>query len=160
MSEDSEKDEALMAELRTFFAQVDPAPEQVSEFGKAALGWRHLDADLAELLSDSVLEEKTFELARGTGTGARSLTFTATELTIDVEIHQDDGQRTLLGQLSPPPAAATIEVERMDDELLSADTDQLGRFRVSFPAGGQIRLRVVDRDRGSRVVVVTSWVAV
>lgn len=160
MTEDPEKDEALMAQLRTFFAEVDPVPEQVSEFGKAALGWRHLDADLAELLSDSALEEKSFELARGTGSGARSLTFTATELTIDVEIHEDDGYRTLLGQLSPPPPAATVEVERVDDELLSADPDQLGRFRVSFPAGGQIRLRVLDRDKGSRVAVVTSWITV
>ena len=158
--EDQDQDDQLMAELRSFFAEADPVPEQVTEFGKAALGWRHLDADLAELLTDSALEDKALGLARGTGAGVRSLTFTATELTIDVEIHADDGHRTLLGQLSPPPPAATVEIERVDDELLSADTDQLGRFRVSFPARGAIRLRVVDPERRSRVAVVTIWVTV
>ena len=160
MGEDPEQDEQLMAELRTFFAEVDPVPEQVTEFAKAALGWRQLEAELAELLSDSAMEEESLALARGAGTRVRSLTFTATELTIDVEVYEDSGDRTLLGQLSPPPAAATIEVETVDELLLSAQTDDLGRFRARFPARGPIRLRVVDPERRSRAAVVTSWVTV
>ena len=42
------------------FAEVDPVPPLVIETAKASLGWRRLDADLAELLSDSALEEEAF----------------------------------------------------------------------------------------------------
>lgn len=160
MSDDQDKDEQLMAELRTFFADVDPVPRSVTEFGRAALGWRRLDADLAELLSDSALEEKSLALARSGGSAVRSLTFNAAELTIDVEIHSEDGNRTLLGQLSPAPRAATVEVETVDEVLLSAEADHLGRFRASFPASGPIRLRVVGPDAATPPTVVTSWVTV
>ena len=67
MGEDLDRDELLIAELRAFFAEVDPVPPLVSETAKASLGWRRLDADLAELLSDSALEEEPFALARGRG---------------------------------------------------------------------------------------------
>ena len=46
-------DDTLVSELREYFARVDPVPPLVTEAAKAALGWRRLDADLAELLSDS-----------------------------------------------------------------------------------------------------------
>jgi hypothetical protein len=57
MSEDIDPDEMLMVELRGLFTDVDPVPPLVIETAKASLGWRRLDADLAELLSDSALEE-------------------------------------------------------------------------------------------------------
>src|SRR5581483_11533013 len=102
MSDPSDPDEALMAELRAFFAEVDPVPPLVTETAKASLGWRRLDADLAELLSDSALEEEPFAVSRGGETPARAVTFSSAALTIDIEVHVDDAARTLLGQLSPP----------------------------------------------------------
>lgn len=157
--EDHEKDEALVDELRSFFAEVDPVPELVSVTAKASLGWRRLDADLAELLSDSALEDEALALARGGGVPVRSLTFSATELTIDLEIHHHDDPPTLLGQLSPPGAAG-IEIQTIDDQLVAIETDHLGRFRVSLPARGPIRLRVRDRQRRSRITAETSWVTI
>lgn len=148
-----------MTELRNFFAEVDPEPEHVSEFAKASLGWRRLDADLAELLSDSALEEDAVALARGGEPSVRSLTFTATEVTIDVEIHHDGETPTLLGQLSPA-GNAVVEIQTVDAPPISAETDHLGRFRVSLPARGPIRLRVLDGLRRSRVTAETSWVTI
>ena len=157
MGED--RDELLMAELRDFFAEVDPVPPLVTETAKASLGWRRLDADLAELLSDSALKEESFALARGTEAPARAVTFSSGELTIDIEVHVEDESRTLLGQLSPP-AAASIEIQTMSDAAVSAEADRLGRFRVRLPGGGAIRLRVSGASASAGAPVETSWITV
>jgi hypothetical protein len=159
MSEDQDPDELLMAELRAFFAEVDPVPSLVVETAKASLGWRRLDADLAELLSDSALEEAPFALARGGGAPARSVTFSSGELTIDIEVHVDDEGRTLLGQLSPPTPAA-VEIHTMSEPPVAAEADRLGRFRVRLGAGDTIRLRVVGADGPDGPPIETSWITV
>jgi hypothetical protein len=159
MDEDRERDEALMSELRAFFADTDPVPPVVTEAANAALGWRRLDADLAELLRDSAVEQESLALARSGEVSTRSLTFAAAQLTIDVEIREDDGTRTLLGQLSPA-ASATIEIQTVDEPLVSVTTDQLGRFRVILPTGGPVRLRVVDPNRPPGRAVETSWIRI
>lgn len=153
-------DERLVGELRELFAQVDPVPELVTEAAKAALGWRRLDADLATLLSDSMLEDDTLALARGASASVRAVSFSADRLTVDLEIHDEGDSRTLLGQLSPP-AATEIEVQRSDGPVLATgESDQLGRFRLRVPAGGLIRLRVVGHPDGPAAGVETSWMRV
>jgi hypothetical protein len=157
MSQETDPDERLIGELRALFGELDPVPPLVTETAKASLGWRRLDADLAELLSDSALQDEPFALARGSEATARSVTFSSSELTIDIEVHVDDTARTLLGQLSPP-ALAGIEVQTMDDEIVSTEADQLGRFRVRLATGGPIRLRVLGAD--GTAPVETSWITV
>ena len=157
MSQNPDPDEQLVAELRSFFAETDPVPPLLIETAKASLGWRRLDADLAELLNDSALEQERFALARGSGAPARAVTFSSGELTIDIEVHVDDPGRTLLGQLSPA-APATIEIQTIAEALFTAQADRLGRFRVRLPAGGAIRLRIVDPEGGPPVE--TSWITV
>lgn len=157
MSQDTDPDERLIGELRAFFAEVDPVPPLVTETAKASLGWRRLDADLAELLADSALQEEPFALARGSAAPARSVTFSSGEVTIDIEVHVADEARTLLGQLSPP-AAASIEIQTTAQEVVLSEADQLGRFRVRLAAGGPIRLRVLGAD--GNPPVETSWITV
>jgi hypothetical protein len=156
MSQDPNPDELLIAELRAFFTEADPVPPLVSETAKASLGWRRLEADLAELLSDSALEEEPFALARGSGAPARAVTFSSADVTIDIEVHVDGQARTLLGQLAPP-AAASIEIQTAAAAVASAEADRLGRFRVRLPSGGPIRLRVVNAGGPP---VETSWITV
>jgi hypothetical protein len=158
MVEDQDTDELLLDELRAFFADVDPVPALVIETAKASLGWRRLDADLAELLSDSALVEQPFALARSGEAPARAVTFSSDGLTIDIEVHVDDQGRTLLGQLSPP-TPATVEIHPMAQAPLSVQADHLGRFRVRLPVGDTIRLRIV-RARGRDGPVETSWITV
>jgi hypothetical protein len=159
MSDAADPDEPLMSELRAFFAEVDPVPPLVSDAAKASLGWRRLDADLAELLSDSALEEEPLALARGGAAPVRAVTFSSSALTIDLEVHVDDQGRTLLGQLSPP-APAKLEIQTIAEAPLSAETDHLGRFRVRLPAGGPIRLRVLGGEGRAGPPVETSWITV
>ena len=56
--------EDLLAELRLLANDVDPVPPEVTAFADAALGWRRIDAELAELLSDSLLESRAAALTR------------------------------------------------------------------------------------------------
>jgi hypothetical protein len=160
MTDHPDPDDPLVTELRTLVAHVDPVPPLVTQVAKAALGWRRLDAELAELLSDSALESEALALARGPGAPVRAVSFSAGELTIDIEIHVDGQQRTVLGQLSPP-SSAKVEIQRADDDAATVvDSDRLGRFRAQVSAGRPIRVRIVDHDRGAASAIETSWIAI
>ena len=160
MSEPRDPHADLLDELRSVLNRVDPTPPEVTEFTKAALGWRRLDADLAELLTDSTLETESTALTRSGGSGGRWLTFRAANLSIDIEIRVDGNVRTLLGQLTPPLAAAAIEVQAADGSVAAtAESDSLGRFRLTLDVGGRVRLRILRHDQPAPPVE-TSWFSI
>ncbi len=161
MNDHHDPDEPLVGQLRRYFAEVDPVPEVVTQAAKAAFGWRRLDAELAELLSDSALEHEGAALsyARGAGAPVRSVSFSAGELTIELEIHVQGDERMLLGQLLPA-SARRIEIQTMDNPAVQSQPDALGRFRARLTAGGPIRLRLGPADRSSAAWVETSWITV
>lgn len=145
----------LVAELRRLTEEVDPVPTDVTAFAKSALGWRRIDAELAELLSDSALDSDSLAATRSGVSRARSVSFRASGLEIDVEIHDRDPGVVLLGQLAPP-AVAQIDVQRDDASIAAvAEADELGRFRIELAEAGRIRLRV--RRRPPAKPVETSW---
>jgi hypothetical protein len=159
MNDQNDPDEPLLTDLRDYFGRVDPVPPLVTEAAKAALGWRRLDADLAELLTDSTLETESLAGVRGAGAAVRSISFSAGELTIDLEIHVDGTRLRLLGLLTPP-SIARIEIQTPDATVASTESDGLGRFRAALPAGGNIRLRLMAEDPDSAPPVETSWITV
>jgi len=149
--------ERLLGELRLLAADVDPVPGEVTLFANAALDWRRMDAALAELLSDSLLEQESVAFARSGVTSTRAVTFRASDLVVDLEIHDADPGLALLGQLDPP-AKAEVHVQRDDSSIVArAEADELGRFRLELPAGGRVRL-LVRRESGPPVE--TSWISV
>ncbi len=136
----------------------DPVPPLVTEAAKAALGWRRLDADLAELLADSSLEAGSPALTRGAGAALRSVNFSAGALSIDVEIHGGSADSVVLGQLSPP-TCATIEVQTADQAAPAViESDDLGRFRTKLPPANAFRLRVAIGDSAGPKWIETSWI--
>jgi hypothetical protein len=153
---DDEQDR-VQDELRDLFSNLDPVPPLVTDAAKAALGWRRLDAELAELLADSALDVESVVLARGAQAALRSMSFTAGRVTIDIEIHGEGADRTALGQISPA-ARARIELQTADQAALTiSESDDLGRFRIKLPASGSIRLRVASDLFGANWVE-TSWI--
>jgi hypothetical protein len=148
--------EKLLDELRLLANDVDPVPSEVTTFADAALGWRRIDAELAELLSDSALESAATAAAVRGGERARSLTFRSSDLEIDLELQSGDGGMIILGQIAPA-GRAWIEVQRDDEsKLASAEADELGRFRLELAESGRVRLRVT---RDGQAPVETSWIS-
>jgi hypothetical protein len=155
MDEHEEQDEALIEQLRTALS-AEVAPASVTEFAKAALTWRRIDAELAELLSDSALDGEP-ALARGVAV-VRSVSFSAGETIIELEVHPDGKRRTLLGQLSPA-TQRTIAIQYAEGaESASALSDELGRFRITLDHGGTVRLRITEDESGT--AIETAWIPI
>ena len=151
-------EDRLLGELRRLVNRVDPVPDEVTAYAKAALGWRRIDAELAELLSDSVLEPDSLAITRGDGAQARRLTFRSGDLEIDLEIQETDSGIVLMGQLAPP-ARAEIDVQREDRSAsVKVEADALGRFRAELAAGGRIRLQI--RREPPAPPIETSWIEI
>jgi hypothetical protein len=149
------EDDPLLAELRRLAGAVDPVPDQVTAYARAALGWRRIDAELAELLVDSQLEAAS--TTRSISASERTLTFRASDLDIDVELSLGDGI-VLLGQLAPA-GPAEVEAQRDDGSTVaSVAVDELGRFRLALEPG--MRIRLVVRREAPAPPVETSWIDV
>lgn len=146
-------DDPLLAQLRRLARTVDPVPNEVTAYARAALGWRRVDTELAELLDDSRLAVAG---TRSVAEAARSLTFRSSDLQVDVEVDDSGDGILLLGQLVPA-VDAEIDVQRDDGTTLAtASADELGRFRFELPGGGRIRL--VVRREAPAPPVETSWI--
>lgn len=152
--ERDENIERLLDEFRALVNDVDPVPPEVTSFARAAIGFRRIETELAELEYDSLLDPAAMAFARSVER-ARSMTFEASDLEIAVELRDETPGVLLLGQLDPR-SRASIEVQRDDESIVaSADADALGRFRVELPEGARIRLRVL---REFQPPVETSWI--
>lgn len=117
-------DDELGAKVRRMLADMDPVPQAALDAASSAFGWRNIDAELATLTSDTLLVEVTGVR----GTPPRLLSFTAGEVTIDLEVTVEDSSVRVLGQIIPQQSAeVTIEY---DGGALSATADERGRFAV------------------------------
>jgi hypothetical protein len=146
-------EEQLLGELRAFAKAADPLPAQVSFAAKGSLAWRRIDAELAELTFDSLLEDAAMAGVRSRDT-IRLVTFEAGDISVEVEITDAGDKRRLIGQLVPPQVAR-VEI-RTADSHHEVDADELGRFAADgLPAGpASLRCRLSNSGR----VVETGWV--
>jgi hypothetical protein len=144
----SEHDEPLLGAISRALAATSPMPDYLLEAAKAAIFWRTIDAELAELVFDSATEELT---SVRSATIERQLTFRSFGLEIEIMLDSSDGQ-TLMGQLVP---AERAEVDlRFGTHVITAETDEWGQFTfVGLPAGS---VQLVVR-RGTRILAVTDW---
>lgn len=150
MSESTgQSQDRLMSILRRGIEESDPVPTDVTEFAKAALSWRTIDAELAEIAYDSS-EEETPAGVRGTAT-ARMLSFEAGSWTIDIEYTPGSGR--LIGQVDPA-REATVELH-LAGAIVTGQTDDLGRFDFEGVLPGPVSL--VFRTAGNLEVVKTEW---
>ncbi|MGW4823054.1 hypothetical protein ACWEP4_29710 [Streptomyces sp. NPDC004227] len=136
----------LEEELRQAAAILDPVPDDLRQLAVEAYALRDLDARIAELTFDSLVDSIP---VRGATDTPRMLTFQAGDLTVDIEVTGDG----LMGQVLPPQQAR-IEVlagPRRPGPALTAD--ELGRFTGEAPPAGPFALRL----RAGAEVVITEW---
>jgi hypothetical protein len=137
----------LEEELRQAAAVLDPVPAELRRVAVDAYALHDLDARLAELTFDSLVDAIP---VRGATDVPRMLTFRTGELSVDVEV----AAHGLIGQVLPPQPAR-IEVlggpHPAAPDTLTADT--MGRFTSDVPPAGPFALRL----RTGGEVVVTEW---
>ncbi|MFH0172793.1 hypothetical protein ACIA6D_01455 [Streptomyces cacaoi] len=135
----------LEEELRQAAAILDPVPAELRRAAIEAYTLHDLDARIAELTFDSLVDAIP---VRGAVDVPRMLTFHTGGLTVDVEV-TDEG---LMGQLLPPQSAS-IEVLHGPRAGAPLTADDMGRFACDTPPGGPFALRL----RTGAEVVVTEW---
>ncbi|MDN3025591.1 hypothetical protein [Streptomyces sp. S.PB5] len=138
----------LEEELRRAAAILDPVPAELRRIAVEAFALHDLDARIAELTFDSVVDAIP---VRGATDVPRMLTFRAGEVTVDVEVTGDG----LLGQVLPPQQAL-IEVLTGPQTSAPLVADDMGRFTGDAPPVGPFALRL----RTGGEVVVTEWLRV
>jgi hypothetical protein len=143
-------DDRLLKDLQSLLGRVERPPRQVIEAAKESYTWRTVDAELAALTSDSLLDPAVG--VRGTQE-PRLLTFEAGDLMIEVEVSVAGAERRLLGQLVPPQAAQ-IDL-RQGATTRTAQADVTGRFAVRDLLARPFSLRCTFTDREP---VHTEWV--
>ncbi|CAN5228055.1 hypothetical protein BH20ACT8_BH20ACT8_09290 [soil metagenome] len=149
-------DETLTAELRAVAGRLDPPPPQLRDAARMAFGWRSVDNELAELVSDSAIDHPALSGVRA-GTGPRLLTFMAPQVEVEIELQVSDmpSGRLLVGQVVPPQEAR-IEVRR-GDAVVAGDADPLGRFAIDGLSPGAVSLRCTLGTEADPRVVDTEW---
>ncbi|MFJ3670090.1 hypothetical protein ACIPSE_26910 [Streptomyces sp. NPDC090106] len=148
MSGEDTYDDLLEEELRAAAAIVDPVPPPLLQLAMEAYALHDLDARIAELTFDSLVDAIP---VRGATQVPRMLTFHVGEVTVDVEVTGEG----LLGQVLPPQQAL-IEVLGGPQTAVPLVADELGRFTGPVPPGGPFALRL----RTGGEVVVTEWLRV
>jgi hypothetical protein len=146
---DDAHDDILLEELRAAVNRLDPVPPDMVAAARATFMWRTIDAELAQLAHDSVLDEQPV-LTRGV-TAPVLLTFEASGLTVEVETTLADGGWRMHGQLVPGQPGQ-VEI-RHPAGLTTVTADEMGRFAANGPHRGPVSLRC----RAGDSTVDTDW---
>lgn len=138
-------DTELLSLLGQVLDRTDAIPPDALAAARAA-DWATLDAELAELTFDSLLDEREVAL-RDEEDHVRSLTFTAGDRTVEVDLTGDE----LLGRVDP---AADLPVEVVQaGGRRRVGLDDLGRFRAPIDPG-PLRLQLGTPGRAT----TTPWI--
>jgi hypothetical protein len=135
----------LEEELRQAAVVLDPVPPQLRQLAVDAFALHDLDARVAELTFDSLVDAVP---VRGATDVPRMLTFSAGEVTVDVEVTGEG----LMGQVLPPQPAR-IEVLGGPRTTVPLTADDMGRFSGDVRPAGPFALRVLAGGE----TVVTEW---
>ncbi|WP_431990753.1 hypothetical protein [Streptomyces albogriseolus] len=138
-------EELLEEELRQAASLLDPVPVALLQSAVDAFALRDLEARVAELTFDSLVDAIP---VRGAAAVPRMLTFSAGEVTLDVEVTEEG----LIGQVLPP-APARVEILTGPRPATTTTADDMGRFTAAVTPSGPFALRLHTTDE----VVMTEW---
>ena len=145
-------DDELLDALAAALEAAQPMPASAVELARGAWDARALDAELAELMSDSLLDTEAAVALRADA-GPRLLSFTAGTTSIELEIEPGTGGAHRVDGLLVPVGTARVSLEGAGPGM-RADAGPDGRFAFDGVPAGVVRLRV-EPVAGS--AVVSAW---
>jgi hypothetical protein len=151
MGERSHDDELLDA-LAAALDAAEPTPPGVAELGRDAWDARALDAELAELIGDSLVDAGDAVALRADA-GPRLLSFASGPTSIELEVSPGPSGALRIDGVLVPVAAAHVTLEAAEAGR-SADAGPDGRFAFAGVAPGVVRLRV---EPVAGPPVVSTW---
>lgn len=151
----SERDDELERRLRALATEADPPPELVVESAKAAFALRDLDAELAELVADSAVDDPAV-LTRAVVSDVRMLSFECGDVVVELDVEADPLSRRVRLSGLAVGAIGSVTIIRSDGRS-SVELADGGRFVVDEVPPGPLRLELTTAD-GRRVT--TSWIHV
>ena len=140
-------DDELMTALAEAVSETDEVTERRRVAAQAAFTWRTIDAELMELLHDSSLEAGAAVRSTGEAT-ERVLSFGSGELSLELELRGD----VVLGQVVPGQPGS-VDLQRVDGETSTVETDGSGFFRLDGVEAGLMRFVVTTGGR----TLTTTW---
>jgi len=147
-----EVDAQVLRRVRGVLEEVDPVPVGLVERSLFAMTLAALDAEVM-----SLQELGSFEGALrsegGSAVAARTVTFTASALSMMITLSLDDGAVRVDGWVSPPRELA-VELRRAGSEPRTAVADDGGRF--AFPRVERGLVGFVLHDVGSDSATLTT----
>jgi len=152
-SSDELSDDDLIARLRRIAAEADPVPAALVSASKAAFALRDVDALVAELVRDSLVDAPLMAVRGG---DVRMLSFEADGATIECEVTARVAGLDVSGQLSGGQATS-VEAQAADGQPVGADIRAHGFFALRGLPPGPFRLRCRMADGAT---IVTSWTSV
>ena len=118
-------DERLLAALSEALKAREAVPSWFIETGKNAFAWHNIDAELAQLTYDSNEDLREAAVVRSETASVRSLTFTSSHLTVELEV----AASSVLGQIIPP-RSGTLEIHTKAGAITTTEMDEIGCFAV------------------------------
>jgi hypothetical protein len=149
-------EERLFEELTALVRRADRVPAEVLAAARGSYTWRTIEAELAELTYDSLLDDDALANVRS-GAQPRQVTFETEELTIELEIGFATGGRRIVGQLVPTQVAE-IEIRHPAGEQ-SVEADELGRFTAEVLTVGPVSFSCRLKTNGEKTIT-TDWIII
>ena len=146
MNDEPTRDIDLVAALDRGLERVERLPDRALAAAYGAVQLANVDAELAGLVYDSLLEPAG-ALIRGDEGETRIITFANDHLSLDVALLGDG--TTIVGEIDPAEAYE-VELETVTNERVTILVDQFGRFRATTDANS-FRLRVLGH-------LVSPWI--
>lgn len=141
---------ALLEELAALLGAAAEPPADVLHAARELYTWRTVDADLAALTFDSLVDREPAR-SRATATDTRTLTFESDRAAIEVEVDSGVAGRRLVGQLVPPQAAE-LELTVDGGDVARTSADELGRFVLPLPGTPRAARLLVLLADGTRIM--------
>lgn len=148
-------DDSFESLLRDVTNEADPVPEHVVADAKSLFALRDLDAELADLVADSWVDEPAV-LTRALVSDVRMLSFACDGLTIELDVDTDPvSGRVHIHGIALGAAGDAVVV--LTGHRLRTPLQDGGHFDVELPTGGPLRLELTRSDGGR---VTTAWITV